>query len=77
MHNFILSEEYQKNTGVWSVRRDVEAPFGFPELLDVKTTDPGQFERFMADRERVERLRFFFESRIGTPQGPSSLVDGI
>lgn len=40
-------------------------------------TDPTNFGRFMADRAAVERLRFFFEDRIGTAQGLSPLVDGI
>ncbi|KAI1746696.1 hypothetical protein F4782DRAFT_544957 [Xylaria castorea] len=77
LHNCILSKEYQRKTGVWSVRRDVPAPAGFPELVDIPSTDPTEFQRFLADRARVERLRFFFESKLGTPQGPSSLNDGI
>ncbi|RYC60750.1 hypothetical protein CHU98_g5456 [Xylaria longipes] len=77
LHNFILSKEYQRNTGVWSVRRDVPAPAGFPELIDIPSTDPTEFQRFLADRARVERSRFFFESKLGTPQGPSSVNNGI
>ncbi|KAF2970130.1 hypothetical protein GQX73_g3469 [Xylaria multiplex] len=77
LHNFILGKEYQQNTGVWSVRRDVPPPAGFPELVDIPSTDPTEFQRFLADRSRVERLRFFFESKLGTPQGTSSVKDDI
>ncbi|KAI9326435.1 hypothetical protein DFJ73DRAFT_954874 [Zopfochytrium polystomum] len=35
------------------------------------------FAKYMADRPAVERFRFFIESKIGTPQGLSPLVDGL
>ncbi|KAJ3937959.1 uncharacterized protein N0V96_011958 [Colletotrichum fioriniae] len=79
LHNFLLSDEYQSpnNTGMWSVRKDIPAPAGFPDLMDVNSTNPIDFERFMADRERVERLKLFFESKIGSAQGLSPLVDDL
>ncbi|KAI8713751.1 hypothetical protein NCS52_01220500 [Fusarium sp. LHS14.1] len=77
LHNFILSPEYQQNSGLWSVRHDIPAPEGFPSLWNETATNPAEFARFMADRNLVERLRFFFESRIGSAQGDSPLEDDI
>ncbi|CCF45548.1 ABC transporter [Colletotrichum higginsianum] len=79
LHNFLLGDEYQSpdNTGMWSVRRDIPPPAGFPELMDLNSTNPVDFERFMGDRERVERLKLFFESKIGTAQGLSPLIDDL
>ncbi|EOD42925.1 putative abc-type fe3+ transport system protein [Neofusicoccum parvum UCRNP2] len=77
LHSFILSEAYQNATGSWSVRRDVAAPAGYPVALEMPGTDPTKFAEWMADRAAVERLRFFFEDRIGTAQGESPLVDDL
>ncbi|KAF5571651.1 ABC transporter [Fusarium pseudoanthophilum] len=77
LQNFLLSKDFQKANGFWPVRSDVAPPAGFPELIDQPNTDPPDFIEFMADRERVERLRFWFEKRLGTPQGLSSLDDNL
>jgi ABC-type Fe3+ transport system substrate-binding protein len=77
LHNFMLSYEYQNSTGSWSVLKDVPAPGGYPALMDVETTNPMEFERFMANRPRVERLKLFFEDKIGTAQGLSPLIDNL
>ncbi|CAH0004507.1 unnamed protein product [Clonostachys byssicola] len=77
LHNFLLSPEYQELPGRWSVRRDIPAPQGFPKLSEEKATNPTEFARFMADRKLVERLRFYFEAKIGTAQGLSPLIDDI
>jgi len=77
LHSWILSDEYQNVTGAWSVRRDLPAPAGYEKIMDQVGTDPTKFGQFMADRSAVERLRFFFEDRIGTPQGLSPLIDGL
>jgi ABC-type Fe3+ transport system substrate-binding protein len=77
LHNFLLSPEYQGLPGRWSVRRDIPAPQGFPKLSEEKATNPTEFARFMADRKLVERLRFYFEAKIGTAQGLSPLIDDI
>ncbi|OLN85457.1 hypothetical protein CCHL11_08086 [Colletotrichum chlorophyti] len=79
LHNFLLSDEYQNpnNTGMWSVRKDIPPPAGYPDLMNVKSTNPIDFDRFMADRERVERLKLFFESKIGSAQGLSPLDDDL
>ncbi|KAL1413289.1 hypothetical protein Q8F55_001045 [Vanrija albida] len=76
LHNYILSPEYQNGTG-WQVRRDLPLPDGFPwaPLEDMHNTNPVDFARWMQDRGRVERLRFWFENRLGTAQGVSPLVD--
>jgi ABC-type Fe3+ transport system substrate-binding protein len=78
LHNFILSPEYQQGSR-WSVRQDVPDPEGFPyEALDlVNTTNPAAFATWMADREKVGRLRDWFVNKIGTAQGLSPLVDEL
>ncbi|KAM0228828.1 hypothetical protein ACHAPO_010465 [Fusarium lateritium] len=77
LHNFILSKEQQASPRRWSVRRDIPTPAGLPDLRNQTATNPAEFARFMNDRALVERLKLYFESRIGTPQGKSSLVDDI
>lgn len=77
LHSFLLSEEYQNATGSWSVRSDVAAPAGFPDALDQPGTNPTEFAKFMSDRAAVERLRFFFEDKIGSAQGKSPLEDDL
>tara|TARA_R110002003_G_scaffold48_9_gene4010 strand:- start:13880 stop:14365 length:486 start_codon:yes stop_codon:yes gene_type:complete len=77
LHNFMLSYERQNSTGSWSVLKDVPAPEGYPGIMDVPTTNPVEFERFMGDRVRVERLKLFFEDKIGTAQGLSPLIDNL
>ncbi|KAI9051196.1 hypothetical protein LZ554_005298 [Drepanopeziza brunnea f. sp. 'monogermtubi'] len=77
LHNFMLSPEYVVSRGGWSTREDIDAPAGFPKIMDRKETDPTGFAVWMSDRAAVERLRFFLEARIGSAQGPSPLVDGI
>lgn len=76
LHSFMLSPEFQKELG-WSVRQDVEPPAGVPDLMRMLNTNPVAFNTWMEDRPNVERLRFWFEDRIGTAQGKSPLVDGI
>ncbi|KAI1132722.1 ABC transporter [Nemania abortiva] len=77
LHSYLLSEEHQTTTGTWSVRKDTPAPAGYQNLMDISATNPNAFEGFMADRARVERLRLFFEDKIGTPQGLSPLIDNL
>ncbi|GJC90641.1 hypothetical protein ColLi_13479 [Colletotrichum liriopes] len=77
LHNFMLSDDYQSTTGSWSVRKDISAPGGYPELMDVASTNPVEFERFMGNRVRVEQLKLFFEDKIGTAQGLSPLTDNL
>ncbi|PBP18647.1 hypothetical protein BUE80_DR010559 [Diplocarpon rosae] len=77
LHNFLLTPEHQKARGSWSTRSDVDPPAGFPKIVDVASTAPAKFAEFMSDRGVVERLRFFFETKIGTAQGLSPLIDGI
>lgn len=76
LHNFILSDEYQGKSG-WPVRRDIPTPEGFPDLNNQTATNPTEFARFMADRALVERLRFWFEARIGTAKGVDPIDDLI
>ncbi|KAM3450988.1 hypothetical protein MY3296_005631 [Beauveria thailandica] len=77
LHNFILSPEYQNSSGTWSVRRDIAAPEGFPDLWNQTATNPTEFAEFMADRGAVERLRFWFEARLGPAKGLDPIDDDI
>ncbi|KAF5691735.1 ABC transporter [Fusarium circinatum] len=77
LQNVLLSKDFQKTSRFWPVRSDVAPPAGFPEFIDQSHTDPYDFMRFMVDRERVKRLRFWFEKRLGTAQGLSPLDDDL
>lgn len=77
LHNFLISEEYQTSVNLWTVRQDLPPPAGFPAITEMPGTNAAGFKEFMADRDRVERLRFFFEQRIGTAQGLSPLEDEL
>ncbi|KAI9736631.1 MAG: hypothetical protein M1834_000835 [Cirrosporium novae-zelandiae] len=77
LHNYILSQEYQNKTGSWSVRTDMTPPGGKPKIMEMPGTDPTKFMDFMLDRPRVERLRFWFEERLGSAQGKSPLIDDL
>ncbi|KAM0318104.1 hypothetical protein ACHAPQ_010805 [Fusarium lateritium] len=77
LHNFVLSSDYQAASGTWSVRRDIPPPKGFPVLWNETATNPAEFARFMEDRALVERLRFWFEARIGLPEGVNPVNDPI
>lgn len=76
LQSWRLSLERQ-NLGSWSPRRDANKPVNFPVIKDMPSTNPTAFIPWMKDRAAVERLRFIFEDRIGTPQGLSSLIDNI
>lgn len=77
LHNYLLSDEFQTSNSSWSVRKDIPAPAGYPSIMDVTATNPTAFGDFMGNRERVERLKLFFEDKIGTPQGLSPLKDDL
>ncbi|KAM3542211.1 hypothetical protein ARSEF1564_004878 [Beauveria bassiana] len=77
LHNFILSEEYQKAVGTWSVRTDMPTPEGFPELKGNKNTDPNAFAKFMEDRGAVERRRFWYEAKMGPAVGKNPRDDDM
>ena len=77
LHNYLLSPEYQ-STISWSDRQDIHPPNStYPDIMHMPHTNPTSFARFMEDRVTVERLRFFFESRLGTARGLSPLIDDI
>ncbi|KAJ4217986.1 hypothetical protein NW759_008580 [Fusarium solani] len=76
-HTFLLSNDFQKQSGFWSVRSDVPAPVGYLNFIEMPGTNPWAFSKFMEDRTRVERLRFWLEKRLGTPQGLSPLDDDL
>ncbi|KAH6613176.1 ABC-type Fe3+ transport system [Boeremia exigua] len=75
LHNYLLSDEYQQNQ--WSTRSDIAPPPGAERPLEETNSYAPDFITWMADRENVERLRFYFEDKIGTPQGLSPLEDDL
>lgn len=67
--NFLLDDEFQRNSSQWSARKDIAAPGGYPGILDMDTTNSAEYLRFMSDRARVEALRMMFEDKIGCRRG--------
>ncbi|KAI0438896.1 periplasmic binding protein-like II [Xylaria telfairii] len=67
LQSYVLSEEYQNQTGSWSIRRDVPSPDGFSSIFDTPNTNPLDFVHWMSDRQTVERWRFWFQDKIGYP----------
>jgi ABC-type Fe3+ transport system substrate-binding protein len=63
-------ERIEASPAAWPVRRDARIPGGYEPVFNYNT-DPAAFRRFMADRARVERLKFQFEHLIGRVEGPS------
>ena len=61
----------------WSTREDLPARPGSEKILDQPNTNAPEFATWMADRENVERLKLFFEERIGTAQGLSPIDDDL
>ncbi|KAK0461883.1 ABC-type Fe3+ transport system [Desarmillaria tabescens] len=68
--NWLLSEEHQSSSGGWSVRNDIGQQAGLKPLSEYGgSLEPAAFEKFMVDRDLVERYRLQFEQLIGTAQG--------
>jgi len=76
LHNFLLSDAQQASR-IWSTRSDIAAPRGAEKIVEQPNTRAADFAAWMADREYVERLRFYFEERIGSAQGISPLEDDL
>ena len=76
LHSWIVSLERQ-NRGGWSVRSDATKPANYPSIMEMPGTDPTGFIAWMQDRAAVERIRFLIESKIGSAQGLSPLIDGL
>lgn len=80
LHSYLLSEEYQQSSGTWPVRKDISLPSStvpYPAVWTINNTDAVAFGPWMAGRARVERLRFYFEDKIGSAQGLSPLIDDL
>lgn len=80
LHNYILTEEFQQASGSWPVRMDSSLPSAtipYPAVWNMTNTNTSAFGPWMSDRARVERLRFYFESKIGSAQGLSPLIDDL
>ncbi|CAI6338354.1 unnamed protein product [Periconia digitata] len=75
LHNWLLSDERQFANPQWTVRSD--APANFPKILEETNTNVTGFGAWMMDRANVERVRFWFENRLGTAQGLSPLNDDM
>lgn len=74
--SFLLSKQFQSYSPFWSIRDDLPAPHGYKPLSEYNT-DHADFHAFLSDRAAMERFRTQIERYIGTPQGPSPLIDGI
>lgn len=76
-HNFLLSSDHQKTVPL-SVRKDIDSSESpYRNIMNTPHTNPTTFAKFMSDRVTVERLRFYFENRLGSAQGLSPLIDDI
>ncbi|KAF2009721.1 periplasmic binding protein-like II [Aaosphaeria arxii CBS 175.79] len=75
LHNFLISKEWLFTSPKTTVRTD--APADYPDIFKTPNTNVTAFGPWIADRERVERLRFWFEKKLGTPQGLSPLDDDL
>lgn len=76
LHSYLLSEEFQSTQG-YSVREDIAAAAAYPPVWDNPATNVSLFADWMSDRAAVERLRFFYENRIGSAQGLSPIIDAL
>lgn len=76
LHSWMLTPEFQKTVG-WSVRDDVPAPLGFPDIMDMPHTNASALGAWLDDRSEVERVRFRYEDMLGTAQGESPLSDNL
>jgi len=70
--NWMLSDEFQTTWFQFPVRHDVRASAGLGSVLQ-HNTSPGDFHRFMLQREQVERFRLQLLQLIGEPQGAPPL----
>ena len=71
--NWLLDKDTQQNVWtMWSVRTDVQPPAGYKPVWEYSTANLSAFERFMADRDGVERFRSRIQLYVGDVQGPSS-----
>ena len=71
--NWLLDKDTQQNVWtMWSVRTDVQPPAGYKPGWGYSNANLSAFERFMADRDGVERFRSRIQLYVGDVQGPSS-----
>ena len=71
--NWLLDKDTQQNVWtMWSVRTDVQPPAGYKPVWEYSNANLSAFERFMADRDGVERFRSRIQLYVGDVQGPSS-----
>ena len=71
--SWLLSEGFQSNWILWSVRSDIPGPGNFGTIFDHPNTDPLEFRSFMMDRAAVERFRLQLEEYIGPVEGITPL----
>ena len=71
--SWLLDKDTQQNVWyMWSVRTDVPAPAGYQPIWKYRNANLAGFERFMADRDAVERFRSRIRLYVGDVKGPSS-----
>ena len=71
--SWLLDKDTQKNVWyMWSVRNDVQPPADYRPIWEYSSANLSNFERFMADRDAVERFRARIQLYVGEVQGPPS-----
>ncbi|RKW34031.1 MAG: ABC transporter substrate-binding protein [Lautropia sp.] len=71
--NWLLDKDTQQNVWtMWAGRTDVQPPAGYKPVWEYSNANLSAFERFMADRDGVERFRSRIQLYVGDVQGPSS-----
>ncbi len=67
--SYLLSKAHQDPAWTFPARTDVAAAPGLKAIGEYSNASPAGFAAFMADRGKVERWRFIFESLIGPVEG--------
>ena len=71
--SWLLDKDTQQNIWyMWSVRTDVPPPTGYKPIWEYSNANLSSFDRFMADRDAVERFRARIQLFVGDVKGPSS-----
>lgn len=68
--NWMLSEEMQGTWLQFPVRYDIQPPAGYKSVMHYNTS-PGDFRRWMMQRDQVERFRLQMRQLIGEAEGPT------
>lgn len=59
----------ENTSGPWTVRTDVKPPEGFKQIWEYPNSNIKEFEKFMSDREEVERFKSKIRLFVGEVKG--------